>query len=171
MDRQAALAKIEQAMVRIRRSQTRRAIGRLMKRETGRSLDASHAFVIDALEEASAEDNQEPTVGDVAERLGVDPSRASRMVASAVKAGYVKRIASQGDGRKTLLCLTSEGLACAREARDFRIAHFGRLVDNWTDRDCREFSRLLSRFTESTSEASSRPTSPGKKGERGRDRA
>jgi DNA-binding MarR family transcriptional regulator len=162
-DRQAALAKIERAMVRIRRSQTRRAIGRLMERETGRSLETSHAFVVDAMDEASAENDQEPTVGAVAERLGADPSRASRMVASAVKAGYVKRVASQGDGRKTFLRLTSEGLACAREARDFRIAHFGRLVENWTDRECREFARLLGGFTESTSEIASIRTSPRKR--------
>jgi len=162
-NRQAALAKIEQAMVRIRRSQTRRAIGRLMERETGRSQKASHTFVVDALEEASAENDQEATVGAVAERLGVDPSRASRMVASAVKAGYVKRAASQGDGRRILLRLTSKGLACAREARDFRITFFGRLVENWTDRDCREFARLLSRFTELTSEIVSLRTSPRKR--------
>jgi DNA-binding MarR family transcriptional regulator len=163
MDRQAALAKIEQAMVRIRRSQTRRAIGRLMERETGRSLEASHSFVVDAMEEASAENDREPTVGAVAERLGVDPSRASRMVASAVKAGFVKRVASQGDGRRILLRLTSRGLACAREARNFRIAFFGRLVENWTDRDCQEFARLLSRFTESTPENASLRTSPRKR--------
>lgn len=161
-NRQKALAKIEQAMVRIRRSQTRRAIGRLMERETGRSLEASHTFVVDALEEAAADD-QEPTVGAVAERLGVDPSRASRMVASAVKAGFVKRTASQGDGRRILLRLTSKGLECASEARDFRIAFFGRLVESWTDQDCGEFARLLTRFTESTSENVSLRTPPRKR--------
>ena len=161
-NRQKALAKIEQAMVRIRRSQTRRAIGRLMERETGRSLEASHTFVVDALEEAAADD-QESTVGAVAERLGVDPSRASRMVASAVKAGFVKRAASQGDGRRILLRLTSKGLECASEARDFRIAFFGRLVESWTDQDCGEFARLLTRFTESTSENVSLRTPPRKR--------
>lgn len=152
MDRQNALAMIERAMVRIRRSQTRRAIGRQMERETGRRLDISHTFVVDALEQASEESNEQPTVGVVAEQLGVDPSRASRMVASAVKAGYVKRIASQGDGRRILLRLTSKGLQCAREAREFRTAFFARVVKDWPDRDCREFARLLAKFTEMPSE-------------------
>lgn len=135
-------------MVRIRRSQTRHSISRQMERETGRRLEVSHTFVVDALEQAGEEGDQEPTVGAVAERLGVDPSRASRMVSAAVKAGYVKRVASQQDGRRILLRLTGKGLQCAREAREARTAFFARAVGNWPDRDIGEFARLLTRFTE-----------------------
>ena len=139
---------IERAMVRIRRSQTRRALGRLMERETGRRLATSHVFVVDALEDATEDGDEQPTVRTVAARLGVDPSRASRMVAAAVKAGYVKRVASQKDGRSILLCLSKKGFRCAREARAFRTAFFSRLMENWPDRDCRDFARLLTRFTQ-----------------------
>ena len=147
-DRKDALATIEQAMVRIRRSQTRRAIGRLMEQQTGRRRSVSLTFVVDALEEIAGEPHPQPTVGAVGERLGIDPSRASRMVASAVKAGYVRRVASQGDGRRILLHLTPKGLQCAGEAREFRTRFFARLMQDWPDRDCRDFARLLRKFTE-----------------------
>lgn len=163
MNRKQAVKQIERAMVRIRRSQTRRVIGSLMERETRRRIKVSHIFVVDAIEEAITEGSQELTVGAVAEHLGVDPSRASRMVASAVKAGYVSRAASQGDGRRSLLNLTGKGLECAREARNFRIAFFGRLMDNWPDRDCQEFARLLARFTETPSEPTTPRTPPTKR--------
>ena len=148
MSRKDALAMIERAMVRVRRSQTRQTLGRLMERATGRRLNISHSFVVDALEEGLDDDGREPTVGTVAERLGIDPSRASRMVASAVKAGYVRRVASQEDGRRILLRLTGKGRQCAAKARGFRTAFFARVVEDWADRDCAEFARLLSKFTE-----------------------
>ncbi|WP_408907435.1 MarR family transcriptional regulator [Streptomyces albidoflavus] len=43
------------------------------------------------------------TVGFFADRLAVDPSRASRIVAEAVKSGFVRRVASQEDGRRSCL--------------------------------------------------------------------
>jgi len=78
--RQDALSQIERAMVRIRRSQTRRTIGRVMERELGIRFNMTHSFVVDALDETNGVPGNEPSVGMVAEHLGVDPSRASRPV-------------------------------------------------------------------------------------------
>jgi DNA-binding MarR family transcriptional regulator len=146
-------AAVERAMVRIRRSQTRRALGKLAERELGRPLALSRSFVVDALDESADEPASEVAVGAVAERLGIDPSRASRMVAEAIEAGDVVRVASQSDGRRSLLRLTEQGRALARTARKFRLRMFDRAMDGWTVQERAEFARLLTKFTDSVNEA------------------
>jgi DNA-binding MarR family transcriptional regulator len=135
-------------MVRIRRSQTRRTLARVVERETGERIDLASAFVIDALEEAREAGGRLATVGGVAERLAIDPSRASRMAAAAIAAGHVRRVASQSDGRQIRLELTDQGEELAATLRGFRTALFARVMADWSDRDCREFARLLTKFTE-----------------------
>ncbi|MEV7027364.1 MarR family transcriptional regulator, partial [Kitasatospora sp. NPDC093558] len=46
-----ALTAIERAMVRIRRNQTRRSLGKLVTAQLGRDVDLSHSVVVDAVEE------------------------------------------------------------------------------------------------------------------------
>ncbi len=102
------LADIERALVRIRRRQTGRALGRAAAASaapSGRPLDLAAAAVVDALDGPAAS-GEERTVGFVADRLAVDPSRASRQVAAAVAAGYVRRAASPADGRRSVLELS-----------------------------------------------------------------
>src|SRR5689334_15235996 len=104
-----SLEAIERAMLRIRRSVTRRELGRSMAGALQSNADLSQYFAVDAVDEASETSENPVTVGTVAERLGVDPSRASRLVAKAVTAGYLRRVASQQDGRQSLLELTDAG--------------------------------------------------------------
>ena len=142
--RNKALRQIDRAMVRVRRSQSRRTIARSMPS----SFEMAHALVADALDELCERRDPRPSVGAVAEALGIDPSRASRMVAGAVRAGYVRRVASQADGRSTSLELTGAGRRLLQTVRRFRAQFFSKLMATWSDRDCREFARLLTRFTE-----------------------
>jgi len=146
--RRAAILRIDRAMVRIRRSQTRRTIGRLIERELGTGFNMAHSFVVDALDEARSSLDEEPSVGTVAEYLGVDPSRASRMVAGALRGGYVRRVASQADGRRMCLELTAAGRKLLRTAGRFRRYFFSKKMANWPDHDCVEFARLFTKFTE-----------------------
>src|ERR1700761_591283 len=48
-------------------------------------------------------------VGGVAEAMGVFQPVASRTIAACVDSGLVRRVASQEDGRRSLLDLTAEG--------------------------------------------------------------
>ena len=146
--RRDALLQIERAMVRIRRSQTRRAIGRLMERQLRTRFNLAHSFVVDALDEAREVPGNEPSVGMVAEHLGVDPSRASRMVADAVRGGYVRRVASQADGRRMCLELTGEGRKLLKTTSSFRRRVFSKVMASWTESECVEFARLLAKFIE-----------------------
>jgi len=168
--RRDALLQIERAMVRIRRSQTRRAIGRLMERQLRARFNLAHSFVVDALDEAREVPGNEPSVGVVAEHLGVDPSRASRMVADAVRGGYVRRVASQADGRRMCLELTGAGEKLLKTTSSFRRQVFSKAMASWSESDCVEFARLLAKFVEplKASESSLRRYKTSKKGHRDR---
>lgn len=143
-----ALAVIERAFVRLRRAMTRRNLGARMVRELGGGVDLSHLGVVDAVEEGPDAAGGVVTVGMVGERLGIDPSRASRVVTSAIQAGYVERVASQADGRRVGLRLTDAGRALAQSAHRVRQGAFAEAMDGWTDDERRDFARLLTRFVE-----------------------
>lgn len=146
-DADGALADIERAFVRMRRAMTRRNLGARMMRELGGGVDLSHLGVVDAVEEG-ADAGGAVTVGMVGERLGIDPSRASRVVTSAIQAGYVERVASQSDGRRVGLRLTDAGRALAESAHRVRQRAFAEAMEDWTDGERRDFARLLMRFVE-----------------------
>ncbi|MBV6696705.1 MarR family winged helix-turn-helix transcriptional regulator [Kitasatospora aureofaciens] len=141
-----ALTAIERAMVRIRRNQTRRSLGKYVTERLGRDVDLSHTVVVDAVEEESDHPGQEVTVGLVAERLAVDPSRASRLVAASVEAGYVRRVASQADSRRICLELTDDGRELAALSHRVRREYFGTITDGWSEQERSDFARLLTKF-------------------------
>lgn len=136
-------------MVRIRRSQSRRTVGRLMQQRLDRHLNLADISVADALQELAEAGELRPTIGRMAQRLGIEPSRASRMTASAIRAGLVRRIASQSDGRRSQVELTREGSKALEMTRRFRMRFFAQLMSDWSDRECVEFGQLLIRFTDS----------------------
>lgn len=136
-------------MVRIRRSQSRRTLGRLLQQRLERHLNLADISVADALQELAEAGELKPTIGQMAKRLGIEPSRASRMTAAAIRAGLVRRIASQSDGRRSHVEPTNEGSKALEMMRRFRMSFFARLMADWSDRECSEFGRLLIRFTDS----------------------
>ena len=149
------LTAIEQAMVRIRRGQTRRTLARVTVQEHGaEAVNAALFGVVDAVEEGP---DGEVSVGLVAQRLGIDPSRASRLVARAVGAGYVRRAATQHDGRVSPLALTPAGKRYAEAVHRSRREHFDAAMRGWTAAERSEFARLLSRFVAGLPGADPRP--------------
>lgn len=130
------IAAIEHAMVAIRRRQSRRALAR-QQGATGPEYD-----VLDVIEGAGGQ----VTVSAVAEALGVDQPRASRLVAAAVAAGLVRREADQADGRRAWLVLTEEGVAALARARQGRRSAFAAATADWSPEERAEFARLLTRF-------------------------
>jgi DNA-binding MarR family transcriptional regulator len=138
---------VERAMVAIRRSQTRRALGRLSEgRDDG--VGSSAADVLDAID-AAEQAGAPATVSRVAATLNVDQPRASKLVAAAVEAGLVRREADQADGRRAPLVRTERGDALFEEMHRFRRSIFATAMSDWTDADRAAFARLLTRFVES----------------------
>ncbi|MGW6730518.1 MarR family winged helix-turn-helix transcriptional regulator [Nocardia sp. NPDC055029] len=128
--------RIERAMIAIRRRQTRRTLA--ADEPSGQAFD-----VLDVVEAAT-----EPTVSTVAAALAVDQPRASKLVAAAVTGGYLRRVADQSDGRRSLLVLTESGRDLLDRAHDRRRGAFDRAMAGWSGTDRAAFARLLGRFVD-----------------------
>lgn len=113
--------------------------------------DLTRNLVINLVDEAEGE----LTVGGVADRLGVDPSVASRMVSDCIKAGYVERRASQADGRRTVLGLTRDGVGLRDAFRRQQRCAFEAITSDWSQHERREFARLLIKYVTATTPAAS----------------
>ncbi|WP_433461553.1 MarR family winged helix-turn-helix transcriptional regulator [Spirillospora sp. CA-128828] len=141
-----ALDTVERSMVRLRRGMSRQRLGKAAIREHNLPVDVQVLHVVDVVDEGPDRPGEEMSVGLVAARLGVDASRGSRIVAEAVKCGYIRRVASQEDGRRIHLELTDAGLAVVDATRRTRQEHFAKAMRDWTDEERAEFARLLARF-------------------------
>ncbi|HEV3464233.1 MAG TPA: MarR family winged helix-turn-helix transcriptional regulator, partial [Actinomycetota bacterium] len=124
------MAAIERAMVTMRRSWGRRTlqprgaaagIGVTGAAAAIGSSGAAAFQVLDAVE-AAADHGEVMTVNGVADALGVDQPRASRLVSGAVEAGLVRRGADPEDGRRSVLSLTGRGRRVLAEGHRTRRA-------------------------------------------------
>jgi len=140
-----AVAAIDAVMAKVRRSIQRRDFGRLILARIDPSLEVSHLDAIIALS-AGDTPRDEVTVGIIAERMGIDPSRASRISADLVERGYAVRVASQLDARRICLKLTtrSERLVTAVRQTKWRI--FAGSLAQWDEQELVTFALLLERF-------------------------
>ncbi|HEU5032258.1 MAG TPA: MarR family transcriptional regulator [Spirillospora sp.] len=143
-----ALHAVERNMVKLRRGMSRQRLGRAAIRDHNLPVDVQVLHVVDVVDEGPDEPGQEMSVGLVATRLGVDASRGSRIVAEAVKSGYVRRVASQEDGRRIHLELTPAGCSVVEATRRTRQEHFAKAMRDWSDTERAEFARLLARFVD-----------------------
>jgi DNA-binding MarR family transcriptional regulator len=110
--------------------------------------DMSRTLVLNIVEEGPEASGQEVTVGVVAERLGVDPSVASRMVSDCISSGYLRRSASQLDGRRTILELTEDGEKMLERFRRHQRTAFEFITHDWSREDRLDFARLLIKYAD-----------------------
>ncbi|MGK8512260.1 MarR family winged helix-turn-helix transcriptional regulator [Nocardia asiatica] len=132
----AVTVAVEAAMVRIRRRQTRGALSE-------GAVPVAVFGVLDAVAGGVAD-----TVGALAPALGVDQPRASRLVARAVAAGLLERVADQRDGRRSVLRPTAAGRRASAEAAARRRTAMAAAMADWTPAERADFARLLERFVE-----------------------
>ncbi|MFJ3904249.1 MarR family winged helix-turn-helix transcriptional regulator [Streptomyces sp. NPDC090025] len=147
---------VESAMIRIRRRQSRRSLARPVVMGLTEPVDLNTLAVVDAVDEGAGEDGRDVTVGFVADRLAIDPSRASRIVAEAVRSGFVRRVASQEDGRRSCLELTEVGREAVTAAHRTRQGFYSVVLGDWDADDQRDFARLLTKFVHSLDDAGRR---------------
>lgn len=107
--------------------------------------DLSRNLVINVVDEGQGE----TTVGRVAEQLGLDPSAASRLVSDLITLGHLERMASQQDGRRTVLRLTEQGVAARDRYRRQHRQAFEHITRDWAPEERLEFARLLVKYTDS----------------------
>ena len=141
-----AVASIDAVMHKVRRSIQRRDFGRQVMARLDPTLDVAHLDTISAIAHKGDEAAQEVTVGLIAERLGIDPSRASRVVADVVDRGLAKRVASQLDARRICLELTAKGQRFDAVRRN-KLEIFAKALGQWNERELVVFAALFDRFS------------------------
>jgi DNA-binding MarR family transcriptional regulator len=141
------LDEVGPAMSRLHRMWGRTAMAHLqpMPPLTSRR-DLSRSRLIEHIATAAGD---EIGVGAVGELLDVDASVASRMVADAIKAGYLCRVPSQLDGRRTNLSITEPGWELLREFRRHQRALYKRVTADWPAADRHAFARLFISYVDS----------------------
>lgn len=130
---------------------------RAMKRELGQralldlriGIDLAQFDVLVAIAGPAPEfgDVQgETMVASVAERLNIDPSRASRLVSEMVEQGFARRAVSQADARRTIIELTDQGRAVVEAVHAYKYLIMGDFLGTWPAEDVAAFVPLLKRF-------------------------
>ena len=131
---------------------------RAMKRELGQKalvalrigIDLAQLDVLFAIEAPVDEFGEmaggETMVASVAERLAIDPSRASRVVSEMVEAGYARRAVSQADARRTIIELTNTGRAVVEAVRAYKFLIMGDYLSGWSAEELATFLPLLRKF-------------------------
>jgi DNA-binding MarR family transcriptional regulator len=85
-------------------------------------------------------------VSDVAHRLAVDLSVASRQVRALIDAGYVEREPDENDARATLLSTTEDGRRVLEESHRRMVHAFGRVLEDWSEEDVASLAAALDRL-------------------------
>lgn len=134
------------ALFGLGRTFARQSVRDQVRRSSGRAVELSRVLIVQAVDEGKSGPGGEVTVGTVAERLGIDPSTASRLVADATRDGYLARSASARDGRRASLTLTEDGRELVRASRRFQRQVFLEATAEWTDAERAKFARLFVRF-------------------------
>jgi DNA-binding MarR family transcriptional regulator len=139
---------IRRSLVGLRRLFQRRELASLWASAFGQSseLDYFDLRLLDAVRVAGSDGSSGATVGDVSQLLGVDPSRASRQVAVAVRKGLLARVAAQDDARKVLLEITPRGARLQQKGSELTRSRIDLALDGWAAADRELLAELLSRF-------------------------
>ncbi|MVU76192.1 MarR family transcriptional regulator [Nocardia sp. ET3-3] len=98
----------------------------------------------------------EMTVGGIAAAMCVDPSVASRMVTDSIKAGYLRRVPSQLDGRRAVLELSPEGVEFMTRFRKQQRAAYEYITADWPEQDRLDFARLMLRYVDAIDDLKNR---------------
>ena len=98
--------------------------------------------------EALAAASDPLSVSEIAEAVGVDQPRASRLVQQGVERDLVRREADPDDARRTRIALTDAGIRVARGAKGERRQELSRALDAFTEDERTELARLLNKLAD-----------------------
>ncbi|WP_243223340.1 MarR family winged helix-turn-helix transcriptional regulator [Microbacterium proteolyticum] len=110
----------------------------------GRFGGPARLRMLDALVAASGS----LSVGEIADAVGVDQPRASRLVQQSVELGLVAREPDPDDARRTRVRLTPEGQGLVSGFRGRRRDAVRSALESFSDDERTEFARLLAKFAD-----------------------
>ncbi|WP_375259413.1 MarR family winged helix-turn-helix transcriptional regulator [Citreimonas sp.] len=147
---QAAL-EIDAILQRWRRRIQKRELGHRALADLDLGLDLAQLDVLMAVvapaNEFGDEAGTETMVATVAARLGIDPSRASRVTAELIRLGHLRRGVSQQDARRAVIEPTARGRAVVNAVRGYKFLMIGQFLRGWTEAEIAAFVPLLERFS------------------------
>lgn len=149
-------AVVEQAMVAIRRRQSRKSLARRAEREHGLAVSIAVTELLDVVE-ANSDSGRPTTVTGIARQLGIDQPRASKLAGQAIAAGLLRRAADQDDGRRSPLELTAGGRAYLEQVHQYRRTQFAHAMSGWTSHERETFADLLARFAAALDQPGGQP--------------
>ena len=159
-DARAALD-LDAVMQRWRRRVVKRELGRRALSDLGLSIELPELDALMAIWAPANEFGDEPAgetmVGTVAQRLGIDPSRASRLTTALIGKGLVRRVVSQEDSRRTVLEPTDVGDSIVHAVRSHKLLVLGSFLSHWTEEEIGTFLPLLERFSAWSDESADPP--------------
>jgi DNA-binding MarR family transcriptional regulator len=139
----AAMTDIERALTRlIRRGNQPRVHERLAAR-AGVPLDRAAYAALCRVHEAGP-----LRLSELAARMGVDASTASRQVRQLERTGLVGRVGDPADRRASLLALTAEGDRVLTRMRQARRASLAQVLGGWSRADRRKLATVLTRLVD-----------------------
>lgn len=115
----------------------------------GHTVELEHApdvMVTEAVATLSQRDGA--TVNAVANELGIDQSGASRLIAQAVRRGYLRKATAPQDARQRTLVVTPAGAELLRAAHEWQEAVFADLTAGWEESDVVQLQEYLERLLE-----------------------
>lgn len=137
------LTALDDALFDVQRLVRRPGYRRALLERLGNRVELSTVRVLRAVERAGT---TTPCVGDVAERMLIDPSTASRLVDQQVAAGYLTRERHPEDGRRSQLVLTDTGTALLAKVTEARRDLLAEITSDWNLGDLEALSDLLARL-------------------------
>ncbi|WP_254695435.1 MarR family winged helix-turn-helix transcriptional regulator [Oceanicola sp. D3] len=142
---------LDAVLQRWRRRVFKRELGIRAVQELGLKVELAELDALIAVwrpsNEFGDEVSGETTVGSVANRLGIDPSRASRLTTELIRKGLIRRGVSQEDARRAILEVTPDGGRIVKAVRAFKFYTLGNFLKSWTEEEVRTFVPLLERFS------------------------
>ncbi|MGW4241628.1 MarR family transcriptional regulator, partial [Nocardia sp. NPDC004722] len=79
-----------------------------------------------------------------------------RLATDSIKAGYLRRVPSQLDGRRAVLELSPEGVEFMARFRKQQRAAFEYITAQWSEADRLDFARLMLRYVDAIDDLKNR---------------
>jgi DNA-binding MarR family transcriptional regulator len=138
--RTAPLTTLDEALFDLQRLVRRPGYRAALLQRLANQVELSTVRVLRAVERAGT---VTPGVGDVAERMMIDPSTASRLVDQQVAAGYLTRERHADDRRRSQLVLTPAGRELLADVTAARRDLLAEVTAAWDPDDLERLSDLL----------------------------
>jgi DNA-binding MarR family transcriptional regulator len=144
-----------------------RALERLFRLAMGRRVHTRQSAAVGAVVTRagyailrSLDEEEELTMGELAQRAAIDPAAAGRQVKVLERDGFVARSVASGDARSTLVRLTEAGRDVFHRIVAVRTSHMDQVLAAWPEADRRDLARLVDRLADDLRAVPFRPSGP-----------